>query len=144
MLSSQNSNIRRELCMLLSSRTQWTHIMRLTCEILNNCYQALVPGFVSSAGTAPGVKQLIFPGVDFSPSMVYKQHCIYKRNMLCTLDLHKCIILNCLCICPNGPRQLSQCTPHMGHIGTLYQYAYQLMTLQHKCSLFAYFRWQNV
>ena len=66
MLSSQNSNIRRELCMLLSSRTQWTHIMRPTCEILNNCYQAGAR-FVSSAGTARGVKQLILPGVDFSP-----------------------------------------------------------------------------
>ena len=66
MLSSQNSNIRRELCMHVSSWAQWTQIMRPTCEILNNCYE-LVPGFVSSAGTARGVKQLIFPGVDFSP-----------------------------------------------------------------------------
>ena len=37
MLSSQNSNIRRELCMHLTSWAQWT---RPTCEILNNCYQA--------------------------------------------------------------------------------------------------------
>ena len=40
MLSSQNSNIRKELCMHLSSWAQWTHIIRPTCEILNNCYQA--------------------------------------------------------------------------------------------------------
>ena len=32
MLSSQNCNIRRELCMLSSSQTQWTH-MRRTWEI---------------------------------------------------------------------------------------------------------------
>ena len=34
---------------------------------LGDIVTKLMPGFVSSAGTARGTKQLVFPDVDFSP-----------------------------------------------------------------------------
>ena len=37
---------------------------------LGDLVTKLIPGFVSCGGTAPGVKQLIFPGVDISPYSV--------------------------------------------------------------------------
>ena len=48
--------------MISYSQTQYTH-MRGFWEIL---ITKLMPGFVSSAGTGRGAKQLVFPGVDFS------------------------------------------------------------------------------
>ena len=82
MLSSQNSNIRRELCMLLSSRTQCTHIMRPTCEILNNFYQA---GARVCVICWNGVKQLIFPGVDFSPYGLYATLYTQEKHVVHTV-----------------------------------------------------------
>ena len=35
--------------------------------VLGDIVTKLMPGFVSSAGTACGAKQLVFPDVDFSP-----------------------------------------------------------------------------
>ena len=35
--------------------------------VLGDIVTKLMPGFVSSAGTARGAKQLVFPDVDFSP-----------------------------------------------------------------------------
>ena len=58
--------------------------------VLGDFVTKLMPGFVSSAGTARGAKQLVFPGVDFSPYTVSKQLYLYKRNTFCTLYLPKC------------------------------------------------------
>ena len=44
----------------------------------------LVLGFVSSAGTARGVKQLIFPGVDFSPYGLYATLYIQEKHVMHT------------------------------------------------------------
>ena len=35
--------------------------------VLGDIVTKLMPGFVSSAGTACGAKQFVFPDVDFSP-----------------------------------------------------------------------------
>ena len=48
--------------MFSSSQTQWTHE-----AVLGDIVTKLMLESVSSAGTARGAKQLIFPGVDSSP-----------------------------------------------------------------------------
>ncbi len=54
---------------------------------LGDIVTKLMPGFVSSAGTARGSKQLVFPDI-VSVLTVSKQLYLYKRNTLCTLYIY--------------------------------------------------------
>ena len=71
--------------------------------VLGDIVTKLMLGFVSSAGTARGAKQLVFPEVDFSPYTVSQQLYLYKRNTLCTPDLPKCIFQTVYACVPKVP-----------------------------------------
>ena len=84
-LSSQNGNIRRELCMLSSSQTQWTHVYE-TVLGSRYCYQAgarvCVICWNSLWCQATDLPWCLLHSLQFISNI-----CIYKRNMLCTLYL---------------------------------------------------------